>query len=175
MPIKVTCPNKQCGAALKLKDEAAGKKFRCPSCGTPIRVHAKAPAEPPPSADESKQGEMPTGQFHPARQVCTNCGTVLGVRAKTCPGCGGDVRTGVTRMRITAEEKEKSGIFAAFAGMKKKRRRRRSAARPVIVVVVLLLLLGGAVFGGFWLKNNWQSLRAGHAEEPVEAAETDTP
>jgi predicted RNA-binding Zn-ribbon protein involved in translation (DUF1610 family) len=59
--------------------------------------------------------------FHPARQVCTACGAVLGVRDAVCPSCGGDVRTGRTQMRITKEEKRKRGLL---------RRKSAPKARP---------------------------------------------
>lgn len=39
MPIKVLC---DCGRKLTLRDEAAGKRIRCPECKTPIAVPAMA-------------------------------------------------------------------------------------------------------------------------------------
>ena len=44
MPISVSCA---CGARLKVRDEAAGKRVKCPKCQAPIQVpEAEAPAEP---------------------------------------------------------------------------------------------------------------------------------
>src|SRR5438477_7576680 len=45
MPISITC---QCGKSLKVKDEWAGKKAKCPTCGNtfvvPVPAMAAAPA-----------------------------------------------------------------------------------------------------------------------------------
>src|SRR5258708_31160700 len=46
MAIRVTCP--ACGAGLRVSDEAAGKRGKCPKCGDPIIVPA---AEPDPADD----------------------------------------------------------------------------------------------------------------------------
>jgi hypothetical protein len=44
MPISVKCPNANCGKALKVKDELAGKKVKCPGCATVIAI--PSPEEP---------------------------------------------------------------------------------------------------------------------------------
>jgi len=47
MPIEITCP--ECEKMYKVKDEAAGKKFRCKGCQAVIPIPADAqPAEPDP-------------------------------------------------------------------------------------------------------------------------------
>ena len=38
MPIQITCPNPQCGKALRCPEEHAGKAVQCPTCGTQIQV-----------------------------------------------------------------------------------------------------------------------------------------
>jgi len=54
MPIKVTCTN--CGGVLHAPDDAAGKRGRCPTCGTVLTIAEDAPrvpaqsAVPPPAA-----------------------------------------------------------------------------------------------------------------------------
>jgi hypothetical protein len=63
MPISARCPNKECGKSLKVKDELAGKKVKCPACASVFVVPAaepvaavepapvkKKPAPPPPPA-----------------------------------------------------------------------------------------------------------------------------
>ncbi len=50
MPILLTC---ECGKKLRVNDESAGKRVRCPSCKAILQAPAKAPAEteaPPPKA-----------------------------------------------------------------------------------------------------------------------------
>jgi hypothetical protein len=44
MPITFTCTNPQCGKKLSAKEELAGKRLRCPCCGTVQEV-------PPPEAE----------------------------------------------------------------------------------------------------------------------------
>ena len=41
MPIQVTCNS--CNSRLKAPDEAAGRKLKCPKCGTPIMVAENTP------------------------------------------------------------------------------------------------------------------------------------
>jgi hypothetical protein len=52
--IKVKCPNADCGKVAQVKDEFAGKRAKCPACGTIMHIpNAAAPIEaavqPPPS------------------------------------------------------------------------------------------------------------------------------
>src|SRR5688500_613268 len=44
MPISIACP--LCQARVRLPDDAAGKKFRCPKCKGVISVKAPAPPKP---------------------------------------------------------------------------------------------------------------------------------
>lgn len=46
MPIKVTCSS--CGGVLHAPDDAAGKKGRCPTCGTVLTIPADEPIPAPP-------------------------------------------------------------------------------------------------------------------------------
>ncbi|NOZ22195.1 MAG: serine/threonine protein kinase [Planctomycetes bacterium] len=45
MSIRITCPNPECERSLKLKDELAGKKIRCPDCHGAIRVPGRQDAD----------------------------------------------------------------------------------------------------------------------------------
>jgi hypothetical protein len=42
MAIRVECPQKRCSKSLKVKEEYAGKKVKCPGCGTAVRIPAPA-------------------------------------------------------------------------------------------------------------------------------------
>jgi hypothetical protein len=55
MPIPVTC---QCGAKFAVKDEHAGRNFRCPKCGQPITAGA-APEAAQPAAAQQQQAQAP--------------------------------------------------------------------------------------------------------------------
>jgi hypothetical protein len=173
MPIELLCPNPVCARAYRLKDESAGKKLKCRNCGTVIDVPAAgaAPAETSTATAAAESTSLP--RHHPARLTCTNCGAVLGVRDATCPSCGGDVRSGVTIMRITEEDKQRAGLFRRRPRKKGKVPVRASVPPKTIVVIVVLLiaLIGGAV----WFLKNRGSSAAGRAQERPAATETATP
>jgi len=164
MVIEARCSNQDCGRAFRLKDEAAGKKIKCSQCGTVITVPAAA-------GQQAARPKQEASRPHPARQVCTNCGTVLGVRAMICPGCGGDVRTGVTQIRITAEEKRKAGIPVHIPLAQG----RRTGRGRLAIGAVLVLVIVGVALAGVWLARNWGSLRSDGAPEKVEAPEMAAP
>ena len=74
MPIKAKCPNADCGKVIAVKDEFAGKRAKCPGCGTVITIPngtgvaaapavapapARRPAPPPPVDDEGFEEPRP--------------------------------------------------------------------------------------------------------------------
>jgi len=189
MAIEVVCPNPGCAKAYRLKDEMAGKKVRCRQCQSVIEVPADGSGSAP-SSDDATTGLMLEGQdsssshvHHPARLTCTNCGAVLGVRDATCPQCGGDVRSGVTIMNISREEKERHGLARLFLGASPKpssqsttsrsrgsRRSRRSGA-PALVKFIIGLIVLGLIAGGVWfMKNRSGGDGANQASPPAPAA-----
>jgi len=185
MAIEVKCSNPQCGKIYRVKDEAAGKKFKCKQCQTVLVVPAapgKQAMPPAPAADAASQFKPQASQHHPARLTCTNCGAVLGVRDAICPGCGGDVRSGVTIMRITPEEKEKMGIFKLFGTQKKgsgvapKGRGRRRSANPVAVLVIILIVIGAVIGAVIWSRSSGAAAaEPEHAADNAPAATTANP
>ena len=111
MPIRAECS--ECGKRVRAKDEAAGRRIKCPDCGTPIRIPATADGGGSPPRKQKKAtrreesyddygdedgdlnfGELAamagksaglgSGQLEP----CLNCGREIGNRAKECPHCG---------------------------------------------------------------------------------------
>jgi ribosomal protein S27E len=73
MPIKVKCPNADCGKVATVKDEFAGKRAKCPACGTIMTIPngagvaaapaAHRPAAPPPAG---VQAPPPAARQRPA-------------------------------------------------------------------------------------------------------------
>jgi ribosomal protein S27E len=73
MPIKVKCPNADCGKVATVKDEFAGKRAKCPACGTIMTIPngagaaaapaAARPAAPPPAG---VQAPPPAARQRPA-------------------------------------------------------------------------------------------------------------
>ena len=83
-PSTVNCPNQDCHAALKLDTPPpAGKKVRCPRCGTAFTPPVEAPAEVAPL-------EV---QFE-AEKVCPSCHAAMAPEAILCVQCGFNLRTG---------------------------------------------------------------------------------
>ncbi|MFO7958408.1 MAG: hypothetical protein R6X33_15075 [Candidatus Brocadiia bacterium] len=116
MAIQVKCPHPDCGALFQVGDEMMGDTVECPGCNREVPVE---PAEEP---TEAAAGEGV--QHHPARQQCTNCGAILGVRETFCPQCGADIRTGEAAPAPAARQGLKllpiligGGIFVALVGL----------------------------------------------------------
>ncbi len=125
MAIEFTCPT--CGKVLKLRDEAAGKRGRCPYCKGVITVPespmdegdlieivpADAPkkppalskpavAKPPPPAIPPKPVQP---QATPAARVCPGCKQPLAEKAVICINCGLNLKTGKKLQTVFEEPK----------------------------------------------------------------------
>jgi len=149
MPDTITCSNEKCKATISTKGLPIGEKVTCPKCGTVNQVLATFGEE-----FDLETFEPPARQkvqHHPARLKCTVCGALLGVRDAVCPKCGADVRSGVSVMRITAEEKKKRGLFGlsfstagakagSQVGTQVKRRAKKSSPAAVV-----FMSLGGMI------------------------------
>lgn len=101
MPETISCSNSQCPMIIDVADMQIGDIVKCPTCGTPSKVLAEFDVD----FDVETIEALPEGErmYHPARQICPNCGAVLGVRAAICPNCKADVRTGAAVFRETDE------------------------------------------------------------------------
>ena len=96
MAIEFTC--QACGHVLKLRDEAAGKRGRCPSCGGAVSVPATpTSASTPPVASAAPAGpapSVPTPSPAPQTKACPDCGNPLPLMAVICVKCGLNLKTG---------------------------------------------------------------------------------
>lgn len=128
MPETIRCPNAQCMATIDVGDSQVGDLVKCPKCGTPAQVLFEFDS----AFDVETIKPLSEGQrmHHPARQVCSNCGAILGVRAATCTNCKADVRTGAAVVR-KAEEKKRSVLPFVMLG-----------AIGVLIVLVSLFIAG---------------------------------
>ena len=111
MPIPIKC---QCGKALKVKDELAGKAVKCPGCGQAIRVGAApgtkpaakpaaapAPVAPvaaaaPPAAGGMDELFDEAGFSKQVASVCPSCRVEMDATAVFCTKCGYNKETGET-------------------------------------------------------------------------------
>ena len=65
MPIIVHCP---CGAQFRVRDEYAGKKAQCPTCGEAVVIPTEADQTPSYVAAPGASGNEPEGEIpHPLR------------------------------------------------------------------------------------------------------------
>jgi len=88
LAITVKCTG--CGKTLKVKDELAGKRGKCPGCGTIIQI-PKAPAAPPASpSTEQEQGA--TGGDANVDDLLASFGIQRAVSAGASSGMHGDIR-----------------------------------------------------------------------------------
>src|SRR5437879_5178502 len=86
--LTVTCPNAQCRASLKLAEAPpAGKKLRCPRCGTTFAPQAEA--APPPPAEAGVLALAPEAEKH-----CPSCQARMAPEAVLCLECGFNLKTG---------------------------------------------------------------------------------
>ncbi len=108
MPISVPCPS--CKASLKVQDNLAGKKIKCPRCSQVVAVpstkpeaalaaaRAPAPSVSAPAAETSTSAATKPAAPSGTVSVPCGCGKKLQVRAELagkavkCPGCGKTVR-----------------------------------------------------------------------------------
>jgi hypothetical protein len=67
MPIRVQCGNAGCKKALRVSDEYAGKRVKCPGCGQPIAVPAQADSAEAVSASPPKAPSTRAVSASPAK------------------------------------------------------------------------------------------------------------
>jgi hypothetical protein len=89
MPIKVAC---QCGQQFAARDELAGKRAKCPQCGTVLTI-------PQPRASQDGTGKHVADLLDDAGvrvgiRRCPGCGAEMGEAAVLCVMCGFDTRLG---------------------------------------------------------------------------------
>ncbi|KAA5540665.1 hypothetical protein FYK55_19930 [Roseiconus nitratireducens] len=109
MPIQIKC---QCGKALAVKDQFAGKAVKCPACGKPIRVPVGGGAAASGSAGAGRPAPaaQPVGQPNAGdplndlfdeegfgsniAAVCPSCRAEMPADAVLCTKCGFNKATG---------------------------------------------------------------------------------
>lgn len=103
MPIPVAC---QCGATFQAKDALAGKRVKCPKCGSPLSIPrpASGPAPLEDLLDDVKVEE--TTAPH-----CPSCNAELKPGAVLCVNCGYDLKTG-RKLKTAREGEDEDPAFA---------------------------------------------------------------
>jgi len=98
MPIQIKC---QCGKALAVKDQFAGKAVKCPACGKAVRVPARPAPQAGPRTGASASAANPLddlfdeeGFSNTAASVCPSCRAEMPPAAVLCTKCGFNKATG---------------------------------------------------------------------------------
>jgi hypothetical protein len=102
MPISAACA---CGKSVRVKDDLAGKRVKCPACGQAFVIPASKPVKQV-SQPSRKQNVSPAEEqfwdeglrLAPQKaSACPACAASLPEEAVVCVQCGFDRRTGVKR------------------------------------------------------------------------------
>ena len=98
MPIRIKC---QCGKALSVKDEMAGKAVKCPGCASAIRVPAAnrpagaaAPSGAASGSDSLADLFDEEGFSQQVAAVCPSCTAELAAGTVLCTKCGFNIESG---------------------------------------------------------------------------------
>jgi predicted RNA-binding Zn-ribbon protein involved in translation (DUF1610 family) len=174
MTIQLTC---SCGKRLRVPDNAAGKRAKCPACGkvgivpSPVMAATVAGGAPAASAAPHHEEEDVMVRFW------CGCGTYLQALSRyvgrdvRCPRCG-SVRSipavdedegsnghahGLEARRLrfdAAHQRRPEPLDVAQEYAEEKPKRKRRSAWPWVIALLLLLLLGGGGFSAwyFWLR-----------------------
>jgi predicted RNA-binding Zn-ribbon protein involved in translation (DUF1610 family) len=96
VPIQVVCPS--CQGKFNAPDTAAGKRAKCPTCGSAIQIPTPAPAEEildaealpaSPYSDDDFEVEAPAAlPATPDTKPCPMCGETIQRSALKCRHCG---------------------------------------------------------------------------------------
>lgn len=119
MTIKVKC--KSCGKIIKAKDSSAGKRGKCPECGSPIKI--------PNLPEEEVYDAEPTGEEDPFDfgGFDVNEGdSIPSAKRKACPSCGEDIAHSAAKCRYCGEIFDPT-LKAKARKESKKRSKRESA------------------------------------------------
>ena len=76
MSIKVKCPNPACNKSMTVKDSWAGKKGKCPACGSVINVPDTSIGDYSVSLEEKQ---------------CPKCNRTITIMSTICPYCKSNI------------------------------------------------------------------------------------
>ena len=80
MALSVTCPG--CKATLRVKEELAGKKVKCPRCEAAVPISAAAPVE---AVVVEEEPDRPAARAR--TKACPECGKQVAAEARKCRWC----------------------------------------------------------------------------------------
>lgn len=170
MPIKAECES--CGKVLNAKDDAAGRRIKCPDCGEPINVpggrrkkaaRKKAARRRPEPESEPDLSNLDFGRLASMErrgeslgkgtvEECIECGEPVGELSEECPHCGEPLQEVKKRKKRAARRKAlatNEGRGKPLIVEDKRDFEKEPSQTPMIVGVVIgVIILGvGGYFG----------------------------
>lgn len=187
MPIKAECES--CGKVLNAKDDAAGRRIKCPDCGEPISVpggrrkkgarkkSARKRPEPEGEPDLSnldfgrlasmeRRGEsLGTGTV----EECIECGEPVGELSDECPHCGEPIQEVKRRKKRAARRQQiaqNEGRGKPLIVEDKRNFEKEPSQAPMIVGVVIAVIALGV--GGYFGYEYYQDSNPAPAPAPAD-------
>jgi hypothetical protein len=172
MPITVTCT---CGKQLRVKDEAAGKKGRCPTCKAVFTVPEAAPAPRRSAGKPARKPSIAVGAF-----TCEGCGAPMASGTILCVRCGFDTRSGKahktavgtsarTAKTRTPLPKRSSGDDDEDAG-ERPYRDWQWLVYTICIVFAVGAVIGGAMAGIITIHKRWPETAGAQSWELMKSA-----
>lgn len=159
LTIEFNCPN--CQKLLRTSDDKAGRKAKCPDCGTAVTVPQAASA--PQQDDQFDFGEdVEEVAGRPPRRVSSSS---VGGATKSCPVCGGTIKAAASRCKHCGEDLG-GGVRSYDSGNVKPHR------ATMLLVFSILGWVFCVVFGivaFFMARNDLEEMRAGTMDPSGEA------
>jgi hypothetical protein len=113
-PMKLACSS--CQKTLRVRDDLAGRRIKCPSCRTTLTVPALDDLETLEPLVESDELESDEGPISPRRVSRDAAPNAASADTKTCPMCGGQVKAIARKCRFCGEMLEGGGGIDARPG-----------------------------------------------------------
>lgn len=177
MPVRFSC---SCGKNLKVPDQHAGRRVKCPSCGKSLVVpqpgYSPEPA-PQPAAPGIIEFSCACGQSMQAQTEyagrptkCPGCGQIVTIPQASTPGNPLDFRSQPSAP--AAQETFAPGQPGAYdddAQPGKPRRRKGAGVMAWMMLLSLLFLLGGMGVGMVYYFSSWGKVPPDLALVPADA------
>jgi len=190
MPIKAECEG--CGKVINARDDAAGRRIKCPECGDPISVpgpggrrkksaRRKAAGKRPEEAGEPDLSNLDFGRLAAMErrgeslgtgtvEKCVACGEPVGERSEECPHCG-EPHVHLKQIQKRAARRKAAAQKTVIVEDRRNFEKEPSSAPQVIVGVILVIALGvGGFFGYQYYQNSQEATPADNgADEMMDA------